>query len=48
MASCQNMLDVLQRRGVSRDGPLELRKGSTWILDVSTGEFIGARYVPPP
>ena len=44
----ENVLDGLQQRGASIDGPLELQKGSTWILDVSDGDFESARYIPPP
>jgi 8-oxo-dGTP diphosphatase len=44
----ENVLDSLQSRGVEIAGPLELRKGSTWIIDVSNGGFASARYVPPP
>ncbi len=44
----QNVLGELKRRRVPLDGPLEARKGSTWVLDVSKGDFVGARYMPPP
>jgi phosphohistidine phosphatase SixA len=44
----ENVLDDLQRRGASIDGPLELQKGSTWIIDVSNRNVERARYVPPP
>jgi phosphohistidine phosphatase SixA len=44
----ENVLDHLQRRGAEITGPLELQKGSTWVIDVSDGEFSRARYVPPP
>jgi phosphohistidine phosphatase SixA len=44
----ENVLDDLQRRGAAIDGPFELEKGSTWIIDVSDGGFKQARYVPPP
>jgi 8-oxo-dGTP diphosphatase len=44
----ENVLDDLQGRGVRIEGPLELRKGSTWIIDVSNGAFERARYIPPP
>jgi 8-oxo-dGTP diphosphatase len=44
----QNMLDELQDRRVQLDGPLALQKGSTWILGVSGGDFVAARYLPPP
>jgi 8-oxo-dGTP diphosphatase len=44
----ENVLDDLQRRGTSVEGPFDLAKGSTWILDVSNGDFRQARYIPPP
>ena len=44
----ENILDSLQSEGVQIDGPLELKKGSTWIIDVSNGGFERARYIPPP
>jgi 8-oxo-dGTP diphosphatase len=49
--------DVLQRSvralastGAPLDGgsPLDLAKGSTWILEVTGGAFTRGRYVPPP
>lgn len=42
------VLDDLRRRGAPLEGPVEFRKGSTWILAVSNGTFERARYVPPP
>jgi phosphohistidine phosphatase SixA len=44
----QNVLDELLEEGVPLDGPLELKKGSTWILDVTGREIVRARYVAPP
>ena len=34
--------------GVRHQGPVEFKKGATWILDVRAGAFEGARYLPPP
>jgi hypothetical protein len=44
----QNVLDDLQRRSVPLEGPLDLRKGSTWVLDLVDGEIARGRYIPPP
>jgi 8-oxo-dGTP diphosphatase len=44
----QHVLEDLQRRGVPLDGPFELRKCSTWLLELSDGEVTRGRYIPPP
>jgi 8-oxo-dGTP diphosphatase len=44
----QNVLLDLQRRSLPLDGPFELRKGSTWVLELSDGEVTRGRYIPPP
>jgi hypothetical protein len=44
----ENVLDELVHQGVPLPRPLELPKGSTWILQVCSGAFAGARYIPPP
>lgn len=44
----QHVLEDLQRRSVPLDGPFELRKGSTWVLELSDGEVTRGRYIPPP
>jgi phosphohistidine phosphatase SixA len=44
----QHVLEDLQRRGVPLDGPFELRKGSTWVLEMAEGEITQGRYLPPP
>jgi 8-oxo-dGTP diphosphatase len=44
----QHVLEDLQRRGVRLDGPLEFRKCSTWVLELSDGEVTRACYIPPP
>jgi phosphohistidine phosphatase SixA len=44
----QNVLEGLQRRSVPLEGPLELRKGSTWVLELSDGDITRGRYIPPP
>jgi 8-oxo-dGTP diphosphatase len=44
----QHALEDLQRRGVPLDGPFELRKCSTWVVELSDGEVTRGRYIPPP
>jgi hypothetical protein len=44
----QNVLEDLQRRSIPLEGPLELRKGSTWDLALAGGEISRGRYIPPP
>jgi len=44
----QHVLEDLQRRSVPLDGPFELRKGSTWVLELSDAEITRGRYIPPP
>lgn len=44
----QHVLEDLQRRNVPLQGTLELRKGSTWVLEMAVGEITRARYLPPP
>lgn len=34
--------------GVLVDGPLEFKKGATWILEIDGSAVTGARYLPPP
>jgi 8-oxo-dGTP diphosphatase len=41
-------LEELLAAGAALAGPLELKKGSTWILDVQAGRYVRGRYVPPP
>ena len=38
----------LRSRGVLLEGPLESRKGSTWILDLDGEGIRGGRYLEPP
>jgi 8-oxo-dGTP diphosphatase len=44
----QNVLVDLQRRSVPLEGQLELRKGSTWVLEATDGEITRGRYIQPP
>jgi 8-oxo-dGTP diphosphatase len=40
--------EELLAAGTALDGPLELKKGSTWVLEVQAGRYVRGRYVPPP
>lgn len=42
------IVEALVATGVPIDGPLEFKKGATWILEIDRGAVTGARYVPPP
>ena len=54
LAACTHgdvLLDALvefRSAGVQLDGPLEARKGSTWVLDVDAGGIRFGRYLEPP
>ena len=41
-------VEELLAAGIPLQEPLEFRKGATWILDVRAGDFVAARYLPPP
>ena len=43
----QELLGHLRRTGVV-DGDVRLEKGSTWVLQLESGEVTGAEYVAPP
>jgi len=42
------LLGALDAAGVPLDPGIVARKGSTWVLDVESGEIVRGRYVPPP
>ena len=54
VAACTHgdvVLDTLAHLGSARvplEGPLDAKKGSTWILMTSEGRVVGARYLEPP
>jgi 8-oxo-(d)GTP phosphatase len=54
LAACTHgdvVLDALARlaaAGVPLAGPLECKKGSTWILEAEQGAFVSGRYLEPP
>ena len=41
-------VEHLRASGRPLEGPLEFKKGATWIFAVDEGAFAGARYLPPP
>jgi phosphohistidine phosphatase SixA len=41
-------LAELRATGVPLGGPLECKKGSTWVLELSAGSFRRGRYLKPP
>ena len=44
----QLAVEALVAAGVPIDGPLEFKKGATWILEIDDGAVTEARYLPPP
>jgi 8-oxo-dGTP diphosphatase len=45
------MMDAVEQvlvGGIPRQGPFEFKKGATWVFEVRSGAFAGARYLPPP
>jgi 8-oxo-dGTP diphosphatase len=42
------LLDWMVRRGMELRSPFDCKKGSTWEVAVTAGEFTSARYWPPP
>jgi phosphohistidine phosphatase SixA len=43
-----DVLDELRSHGVRLDGPLETRKGATWVLDVDGPTIRGGSYLEAP
>lgn len=43
-----DVLDHLAGRGMELESPFEVKKGSTWVVDVEAAVPVRARYVPPP
>ena len=43
-----DVLDALVRRGAQVDGPGDMRKGVTWVLERDGGRVVRAHAVPPP
>lgn len=41
-------VEELLAAGVPLQGPLEFKKGATWILEVRDGALARGRYLPPP
>ena len=43
-----DVLGALERRGTEIEGPIEMRKGVTWVLERAAGRVVSARALPPP
>lgn len=42
------LLEWMLERGMVLESPFDCRKGSIWVIEVEGGEFVRARYLPPP
>jgi 8-oxo-dGTP diphosphatase len=40
-------LKLLEKAGVHLDGPVDVKKGSIWVLEFGSGSVKSARYIPP-
>ena len=43
-----DVLGALERRGTGVEGPIEMRKGVTWVLERVSDRVVSARAVSPP
>ncbi len=41
------VVELLEKSGAYLPGPVDVRKGSIWVLEVESGSIGSARYVPP-
>jgi 8-oxo-dGTP diphosphatase len=41
------VVELLEKAGAYLPGPVDVRKGSIWVLEVESGSIGSARYVPP-
>ena len=41
------IVELLQSAGVPLIGPVDVRKGSIWVLETESGRIASARYIPP-
>ncbi|MFZ2056235.1 MAG: histidine phosphatase family protein [Acidimicrobiales bacterium] len=41
------ILELLEKAGVHLSGPLDVKKGSIWVLETVSGSVESARYIPP-
>jgi hypothetical protein len=41
------ILELLEKTGMHLTGPLDVKKGSIWVLETVSGAVESARYIPP-
>jgi 8-oxo-dGTP diphosphatase len=41
------ILELLEKAGMHLSGPLDVKKGSIWVLETVSGSVESARYIPP-
>ena len=41
------MVELLEKSGAYLPGPVDVKKGSIWVLEVGSGAIGSARYIPP-
>ena len=42
------IVELLEKAGAYLPGPLDVKKGSIWVLETEGGSIASARYIPPP
>lgn len=41
------MVELLEKAGAYLPGPVDVKKGSVWVLEIESGSIGSARYIPP-
>jgi 8-oxo-dGTP diphosphatase len=41
------MVELLEKAGAYLPGPVDVKKGSIWVLEAGSGSIASARYIPP-
>jgi len=41
------MVELLEKTGAYLPGPVDVKKGSVWVLEIESGSVGSARYIPP-
>lgn len=41
------MVELLEKTGAYLPGPVDVKKGSIWVLEAESGSIASARYIPP-
>jgi 8-oxo-dGTP diphosphatase len=41
------MVELLEKAGAYFSGPVDVKKGSIWVLEAESGTIASARYIPP-